>query len=554
MLELKKGLKINGRYEIVEEKGKGVLGTAIYLGRDAETGDNVIIRVLPSSAASDKEMVARFLQSAELAKKLNHTNIIQVLDAGEDSETKFLVTRHEKGFFLNDYLEQRGRLDELESARLIEALCSALKYAWDEMKLIHRNICPDTIFVAKGNVPKLTDFDLAKSLESDNKLTMDGFTVGDPLYMSPEQARGESVDFHSDMYCVGLVFYQLLAGKPLFQGRSKMEILQAQVAEAHPPIQTVNSDVTDACAAVLDKMLAKQASDRYSSWGDAITAMNSITHSGKSGAVKSDGDMTTSRYKMQAITMPAAAKPDAGPLERGVSQDGDEGSGSKKIIPVLVIVAILALAGIVSFIMLQKNSPQSATPQPTLLADESTPTAVVEKKIAPVESKVDPVNKTVAKTEPSKKLEVPVKKVVPPPKKIDKAKEERWRKASLNNIKQIGVALQMYANVFESKFPEKNGAEGLDELRKNGFVELPQIFVSPYTGHIAASPGTPITEKTCDYVYVGGLSSEYSNPKTPILWTKPDNHSNFGIVLYVNGEVESFSGSNWLIHTKSPKK
>jgi serine/threonine protein kinase len=499
-------------------------------------------------------MVARFLQSAELAKKLNHPNILPVLDAGEDDDTKFLITRHEKGFFLNEYLEHRGQLDELESARLIEALCEALKYAWDELKLIHRNICPDTIFVAKGNVPKLTDFDLAKSLDSDNKLTMDGFTVGDPLYMSPEQARGESVDFSSDMYCMGLVFYQLLAGKPLFHGRPKMEILRAQVSEVHTPIKTVNPEVSDACSQVLDKMLAKQTQDRYPSWAAVIEALNTIAHPVASKTIKSDGDMSTSQYKMQAITMAAVPKPEPKPAEEHTQNAKLEKKQSNKLIPAIILIAIIAVAGIVSLIILRKKSNQQPTPTTIELFDNSTITAKTAEKLAMINHKSEIVKSSIKNLAKAPIIANQSQKPATPTKTVDKVKEERNRKTSLRNIKQIGVALLMYANVFESKFPEKNGAEGLDELRKNGFVELPQIFVSPATEHIPADPGTPITEKTCDYVYVGGLSSEYSNPKTPILWTKPGNHHNFGIVLYVNGEVESFTGSNWLIHTKSPKK
>jgi serine/threonine protein kinase len=577
MSDLGKGSKIKDRYEILEERGKGALGTSIFLARDIESGDEVIVRVLPAGASNDPEAVARFMQSAELAKKLKHSNILPLLDAGEDAGTRFLVFRHEKGYFLNDYLEHRGRLDEKESARLVQSLCSALEYAWKELKIIHRNICPDTIFVAKGNIPKLTDFDLAKSLTSDSKLTVDGFTVGDPLYMSPEQARGESIDYHSDMYCVGLVFYQLLAGTPLFQGRAKMEILRAQVAEAHPPVKSVNPDVTDVCSGVLDKLLSKRPEDRYQSWGEAIAALDSIIHPNNAGGSGTNEDLSTSRYKMQAISMPDATTSKQ-------TESAQTTSDSKSKIPVAAVIAVLlaVLVGVGVFAHFRRatdHSGSTATATPALLESEASGGSVADDKIAkPLKSEIGTTGDAAASKSidtsgkasaaavegvDEAKTAKPVEKVVDSVKTaaakekssaLNEAKEKRNREACMNNLKQIGEALLMYANVFKTKFPEKNGAAGLDELRKNGFLEIPQVFICPSSGLVAAAPKTPITEETCDYVYVGGLSSEYSDPNTPLAWSKPGNHKDFGCVLYVSGEVKSFTGSNWLIHTKPPKK
>ncbi|MCK5844444.1 MAG: DUF1559 domain-containing protein, partial [Victivallales bacterium] len=375
---------------------------------------------------------------------------------------------------------------------------------------------------------------------------------------------GDSVDFRSDMYCVGLVFYQLLAGAPLFQGRAKMEILRAQVSESHSPIKTVNPDVTDACSQVLDKLLSKNPDDRYKSWSEVIAALDAVIHPNAAVGASSSGDMTTSRYKMQAISMPAA-----GAAKQTESSEKPVESKPKTPIAVLIAVLLVALIGIGVFTRLRKQSEESASSDasaPSLLEQPSSvvPDAKVDETRKKVESQVPAVAETAEKkpveavSEPAKVVETPkqvkpalgIEKTDP----VDSAKEERNRRACQNNLKQIGVVLLMYANVFKTKFPEKNGAAGLEELRKNGFVELPQIFVCPSTGHVAAAPKTPITEETCDYVYVGGLSSEYSDPKTPLAWSKPGNHKDFGCVLYVNGDVECFSGSNWLVHTKPPKK
>ena len=558
MQELHSGFTIKGKYQIVEKQGEGTLGTVVYLGKDTEKKCEIIIRVLPPNLLADDEMVSRFMQGIDLAKKLKHPNILTVLDAGEEDGIQYLITNYVKGFFLNDYLEHRGQLDENESIRLVKALAMALSYAWNEQQIVHRNVCPDTILVAKGNVPMLTDFDLAKSLVTDSKLTVGGFTVGDPVYMSPEQAKGERVDFHSDIYCLGLVFYHLLTGKPPFCDKSRMDILRDQITEKHATIQSINKSITDACATVLDKMLEKQTKDRYQSWTRVIDDFDAILNQEPPSTLqKVILSSTSSRYKMQAIQMEAVKIPIASqevtpepkpPEEKAPTaaaasktepasapSEAKSNLSMKRNVTIIIAVAvILVISGLVlGLISRQKNSPESSSTQ----ADPSQvlPSVKTESKI-----KTKPVVQLKTETKPVVKVAASAD---------DKARDEKHRKACRNNIKQIGVALQMYANVFEGKFPEPDGTKGLDLLRSGGFLELPQVFICPTTGNIAASPGKPITEECCDYVYVGGLS-EYSDGKTPLMWSKSTNHKDFGIILYVNGDIKDVPGSNWLSKTK----
>ena len=577
MQELSCDYTIKGKYKVVEQRGNGTLGTAIYLGKDLEQNTDVIIRILPPAILGDEEMSTRFMQGAELAKKLKHPNILKVLDAGVEKEIEYLVTNYEKGFFLNDYLEHRGRLDENESVRLIKALAQALEYAWNEQQIIHRNVCPDTILVAKGNVPLLTDFDLAKSLVTDNKLTLEGFTIGDPRYMSPEQARGETVDFRSDIYCLGLVFYQVLAGNPPFEDKSRMDILRAQISEKHTSIQNRNKSVTDACSTVLDKMLAKDAKDRYNSWKEVIDDLEAILNQEPPSTLQRVvAKPTASRYKMQAIQMQAVKVPVAAPKEEpapvkeqpvapaptdpapttepspaaaqtaSVPPSGPTNSGKRNMIIGAVILVIMVVVGGILIGTMKQEDKKTVEPKPepkTVIVAKPDPKPVVIPKPEPKKVVI-----TQPKPKPKPKPE-PVKTIV---KVADQVKEAKRRKACLNNIKQIGVALQMYANVFEGKFPKPNGAKGLDLLRSGGFLELPQVYICPSTGNVPAGPGKPITEETCDYVYSGGLS-EYSDGKTPLLWSKPKNHKDFGIILYVNGDVKEYNQNNWLSKTKVKK-
>lgn len=591
MQELSNDYTIKDRYKIVEKIGNGTLGTAIYLGKDLEKDCSVIIRIIPPSLLGDEEMSTRFIQGIDLAKKLQHPNILRVIDAGKQNDIEYLVTNYEKGFFLNEYLEHRGRLDENESIKLIKSLGEALNYAWNEQQIIHRNVCPDTILVAKGNVPMLTDFDLAKSLVLDNKLTVEGFTIGDPRYMSPEQAMGGDVDFRSDIYCLGLVFYHLLAGNPPFYDKQRMEILRAQISEKHPSVKAKNERITDACETVLDKMLEKDAKKRYQSWKAVIDDLESILNQEPPSTLqKVIAKPRANNYRMQAIQMPAVkapvestekleetlvsapkeqpAKPKPSPAtvnadtlpaphatsapDQAVSAETQKtapivqktapASNRNLILGVVALIIVVVLIIVLFAIKKDDKAPNITQPSDT----QPAPTKKIEPKVEPtpiVQPKVEP-KPVVEKTTPETKK--PVVSVA------DQAKEEKHRQACQNNIKQIGVALQMYANVFEGKFPEPSGAKGLELLRSGGFLEMPQVFVCPSSGKFAAAPGQPITEETCDYVYVGGLS-EYSDGKAPILWSKPQNHKDFGIILFVNGDVKAVSGSNWLSKTKVKK-
>ncbi|MFA6290337.1 MAG: protein kinase [Victivallales bacterium] len=578
MQELSRDYIINGKYRIVEKRGKGAMGTAVYLGTDLEHSCDVIIRVLPQSLFGDEEMSARFMQGINLAKKLHHPNILSVLDAGVEKDIEYVITNYEKGYFLNDYLEHRGVLDENEGIMLVKSLSEALDYAWNEQQIIHRNVSPETILVAKHNVPMLTDFDLAKSLMADGKLTCAGYTIGEPTYMSPEQAKGEEVDFRSDIYCLGLVFYQLLAGKPPFHSKSRMEILCSQVSDRHAPIQTQNKRITDACSNVLDKMLAKDMKDRYQSWKALIDDLEAILNQKTPATPQKAVSQPPANYKMQAIQMPAAKTTVAFKTEgcvppkreTGSAFDSSDipahGSSSKRNAIIIVLVLSIVIVGV--FVKLRHNKPNNERVEPKDQQALKSETGILPSLNSKTETipSVEPKIKSAAN--PETKPVVPIESGILPPEKpksgtsreaatvagnIDKAKEEKHRKACMNNIKQIGVALQMYANVFEGKFPEAGGAKGLNQLRTGGFLEHPQSYVCPATGNMPAVHGQPITEECCDYAYVGGLS-EHSDGNTPILWCKPDNHKDYGNILYVNGEIKAVSGNNWLSQTKPPKK
>jgi len=348
------GRVLKGKYQITEKVGVGSLKETIYHGMHLELEREIVIRVLPAGTQSQDEVSKRFFQGIKLAAGLQHPNIVSVLDAGDEDGVVFFVTNYHKGFYLNDYLEQRGQLDESECIRQIKELADALEYAWDELQIVHRNICPNTILIAKGNVPMLTDFGLAKSLEKDSKLTMQGFTVGDPSYMSPEQAKGGNVDYRSDIYCLGLVFYHLLAGNPPFRSKNPMELMQMQISQEHKSVQATNDHVTDGCAAVIDKMLHKDIEMRYQSWKEVVSDLDAVLNAKIPSALKIDNK------KLKAIKRESekkAAMKYRKEMEKVKDALKNESKNRLKrnVIIITVIVNLLILGWFIMYMMKKKK-------------------------------------------------------------------------------------------------------------------------------------------------------------------------------------------------------
>jgi serine/threonine-protein kinase len=362
-MEAEIGKILKGKYQITEKVGVGSLKETIYHGMHLELDTEIVIRVLPAGTNANDEVSKRFFQGIKLAAGLQHPNIVSVLDAGEEDGIVYFVTSYHKGFYLNDFLDQRGQLDENESIRLIKSLADALEYAWDELQIVHRNICPNTILIAKGNVPMLTDFGLAKSLERDSKLTLQGYTVGEPSYMSPEQAKGDEVDYRSDIYCLGLVFYQLLAGNPPFQSKNLMELMQMQISEPHKPIQAVNELVSDSCAAVIDKMLEKDINLRYQSLKALVKDLDAILNAKIPSAMKVD------EKKIKAIKR-ASEKKAAQKYRKEMEKVKDALKNEtrnrlkRNVIIITVIVNLLILGWFIMYMMKKKKNAAAQQPLP----------------------------------------------------------------------------------------------------------------------------------------------------------------------------------------------
>jgi len=331
--QLAPGYKFNGRYEVLKPHGRGSLGDSVYIGRHPDLEKEIIIRVLPPEMATSPDVINRFLQAVKLTALLKHQNILPAYDAGTENGMLYFVSASETGLYLSDYIKMKGRLGQDEAVKIVLALADALDYAWKENKILHRNVCPSTILIGSGVHPMITDFGLAKSFEVGNdSLTVTGYTIGNPQYMSPEQARGErELTFHADMYCLGLLFYEMLAGQPAFQFKSHYELMEAQMEKNPKPLEKYNSEVTAECISIIDKMMDKRKERRYATWQALASDLKDLR----------DGKST-------AAARPPARKPAQNPVLQSKAY-GAYSPQSRRSSPVAAIiiaaVIILSIAG-----------------------------------------------------------------------------------------------------------------------------------------------------------------------------------------------------------------
>ncbi|NQZ57412.1 MAG: protein kinase, partial [Lentisphaeraceae bacterium] len=269
------GFIIGNGYEIDRKIGDGAMGE-IFLAVDEEKDRLVQVKLLSPSLIGDREKVERLLQEMDITSSLSHPNLLSVIEGGEDNGRYYLVTEYEDGITLEDYLGRYAPLDERDALDFLVQISQVLSYAWHEKKLLHREIKPSNILVNEDTKQvKLTDFGVAKSLEGDSlNLTGVGFTIGSPEYMSPEQVRGdEDIDSRSDMYAVGLVLYEALAGRKPFQAESVMALMNMQMTEQHKSLRNINPKVSKPCSDLVDRLLAKNRDQRYSTWSEMLKAM-----------------------------------------------------------------------------------------------------------------------------------------------------------------------------------------------------------------------------------------------------------------------------------------
>jgi serine/threonine protein kinase len=270
-----------GRYEIKTELGRGGMAT-VYRGFDPRFKRDVAIKVLPREFLHDPSFRSRFEREAETIASLEHAAIVPVYDFGEDDGQPFLVMRFMSAGSLTDRLKH-GPLALSEAARILGRISTALDRAHNQ-GIIHRDLKPDNILFDADDEPYISDFGIAKIVShGDGSFTATGDIVGSPIYMSPEQARGDKdIDGRSDIYSLGATLFQMLSGKLPYEADRPLSILVKHLSDPVPRILEANPSLPPACDMVIQKAMAKNREDRFAT---ASAMMEVLTAAAKSSAM-----------------------------------------------------------------------------------------------------------------------------------------------------------------------------------------------------------------------------------------------------------------------------
>jgi serine/threonine protein kinase len=265
------------RYRVVEKLGSGAFGE-VYRAHDTVLGRDVAIKRIRLDVFAEpgqlEEVNKRFLREAQVAAKLRHPNIVTTHDIVSAPGMSFIVMELVEGRTLHSLLQSRGRLSVSETLEVLSQVAAALDDAHGQ-HVVHRDVKPANIMIEASGQVKVMDFGIAK-LDSGGNLTATGHIVGTPNYMSPEQARGESVDGRSDLFSLGCILYECVSGEKAFKGDSITAILLKVLSEEPPPVDFRAIGLPPELGSILDRALAKKASERFSSGAELVGALRAV--------------------------------------------------------------------------------------------------------------------------------------------------------------------------------------------------------------------------------------------------------------------------------------
>ncbi|HEY8174925.1 MAG TPA: protein kinase [Gemmatimonadaceae bacterium] len=370
-----------GDYDIYGELGRGGMA-AVYLGLDLALNRKVAIKTMLPELISREGMVQRFKREAQTSAGLSHPHIIQIFTVKETKQLVFFVMKFIEGRSLESVINDKGKVPLGMAQTILGQVGSALDYA-HRKHIVHRDIKPANIMIDEDGWAIVTDFGIAKVQEAQN-LTATGTAIGTPHYMSPEQFHNKAVTGQSDQYSLGVVAYEMLAGKKPFDGGTYAEIITQHLFEAVPDLRQANPEVPEHVVEVVKKMLAKDPAERFPDIDTAIhalgapaskkegdvvrTQMISLAKSGPQKKVRMSVPMSpipvTKKREAPAVTAiePAVKAPPKRKRPEKVEEKSAGGAG--KWIGIAATLVVVAGGGYFGWQQMQKNASVVPAPSP----------------------------------------------------------------------------------------------------------------------------------------------------------------------------------------------
>jgi serine/threonine-protein kinase len=302
--------EIAGRYQVVQKLGAGAFGT-VYKAKDKILGRMLAIKTirlegLAASGTSLEDLMERFNREARISAQLRHPNIVTIYDVGEVAGVSYLAMEFIDGVGLERIIRDTGPFPVERAASIAAQVADALDFA-HRQSVVHRDVKPANIMVEAGDRVKVTDFGIAKVTNAGEQLTATGSLLGTPSYMSPEQARGSELDGRSDLFSVGAVLYEMLAGKRAFRGDSITGLIFKVITEEPTPLQELRPDLPPVLVQIVAKAMAKQPAGRFQSGAEMAQALIAFTQPGAIPTVRIS-EVATESGRMRS---PAAAPIDS---------------------------------------------------------------------------------------------------------------------------------------------------------------------------------------------------------------------------------------------------
>jgi eukaryotic-like serine/threonine-protein kinase len=299
-------------YRVVDVLGQGGMGQ-VFLAEDEMLGRRVAIKTILPAVSGEGEHRARFLREARAMATVEHPRVVRVYSFGETAGQAYFVMEMIEGETLANRLRRQPQLSVDEALRIAREVAEALAAAWAR-GLVHRDVKPGNIILDEEGHVHVADFGLARPVEagSDPSITREGAFVGSPHYVAPEQVRAQATDFRTDIYSLGIVLYEMLAGHRPFEGRSAIEVVSRQLTDAPPPLRSFAPETPDTVVQLVSSMTAKEPTARPPSYPTLIASLSGTLPGGGAGATESplptSSSMPTAAFPL-AVPAPVARPP-----------------------------------------------------------------------------------------------------------------------------------------------------------------------------------------------------------------------------------------------------
>ena len=358
-----------GDFIIEQELGRGGMGV-VYKAHQISLDRPAALKVLSDAYANNAEFVVGFIKEARAAAKLNHPHIVQAYAVGEDEGVFYLAMEYIDGETMKGVLKREKMIPVIQAINIIQQIAEALSSAWNEQKLIHRDIKPDNIMLTSNGRAKLADLGLARTA-GDIDDSEDDEVMGTPQYICPEHLTGAPMDVRSDIYSLGATFFHFVTGRFPFEGKTGAEIAQKHITDPLPPPDQVNPELPSCVARIIEKMMAKNPLMRYQEADalvDDLREARKIVESGGKGQMRLKGGVSGSKTSMnKRVTQTGSTGKKTGmvpPVDSALIDEMEEDAPRSKktaiIIGAIAAAVVLIGGGVAGVMMLSGDSQESA--------------------------------------------------------------------------------------------------------------------------------------------------------------------------------------------------